>query len=248
MWNFVATIIMISCSFLAKAQDSILIAEGRKFNDGIYLTYEDFKYDRPTYPLIGVKVLKIDSNQFHLASIYKIQIKNTKGKYKTLSIKNVWGLCYKGKPYVNYRGSALEAGSNTGEKFFMQNIFGKEVITFFRIVTIGRYCVFTIEGNKPGYNTNTMTNKPYQEKYQFVARKILDLSNGKIQDLNFNTAMKAIDSDPYVKALFDENPISEALDKNIYLYNARNPYWTNYNADKNIDTIKKKNKKHSERK
>ncbi len=236
-------LLMLFQVFAAYCQDSVLIAENHKFQDGIYLTYEDFKYDRPTYPFLGVKVLKIDSNQFHLANIYKIQVKNSKGKYKTLTIKSVWGVCYKGKPYINYRGSAMEAGSNTGEKFFMQNIFGKEVVTFFRIVTIGRYCVFTIEGNKPGYNTNAMTNKPYQEKYQFVARKILDLNSGKIQDLNFNSAMKAIERDPYVKALFDENPISEALDKNIYLYNARNPYWTNFYADKNKPLDKKKKKK-----
>jgi len=242
MQKIFAIFLFLSFASLAFTQDSILISESRKFQDGIYLSYEDFKYDRPSYPFIGIKVLKIDSNQFHLSNIYKIQIKNKKGKYKTLSIKNIWGLCYKGKPYINYRGSALEAGSNTGERFFMDNLFGKEVVTFFKIITIGKYCVFTIEGNKPGYNTNAMTNKPYQEKYQFVARKILDLENGRIQDLNFNSAMKTIESDPFVKALFDENPLAEVLDKYIFLYNARNPYWTNYNADKSKPVNKKKKK------
>jgi hypothetical protein len=231
--------LLIVCCSKIYAQDTLTFSENHRFQDGIYLTYNDFKYDRPSYPLLGVKIIKLDSNKFHFTELYQINIKNKKGKYKKLALKDVWGLCYKGTPYINFRGKATDMGSNTGEKFFMNDLFGKETITFFKIVAIGRYCLFIIEGDKLGYNVNSMTNKAYQPKYQFVARKILDMETGEIKPLDFNSTIKAIESDTFVKSLFDENPILEALDKSIYLYNKRNPYIVD-RKNLNVKTKKKK--------
>ena len=191
------------------------------FKDGLYLNWTEMAQKSPGAPMHLVKIKTLDSNQFHLPSVTKIWIKNKKG-YKRIPIKKVWGICYKGKSYINYQ---LRNNTKKSDLAPYDKALEDKTISFYRIIITGRYSVFVAEGIKGSYNTNTQINKPVQPDNAFVKRMMIDMATGKIMAFNVANVLKVIKDDPYVTEQYFDNPLIENLDKVIILYNERHPVW-----------------------
>ena len=191
------------------------------FKDGLYLHWTDMAQKSPGAPMHLVKIKTLDTNQFHLPSVTKIWVKSKKG-YKRIPIKKVWGICYKGKSYINYQ---LRQNTQKSELAPYYKELENKTISFYRIIITGRYSVFIAEGVYGSYNTNTQINRPIQPDNAFVKRMMIDMATGKIMAFNVSNVLKVIKDDPFVMEQYFDNPLIENLDKVIMLYNERHPDW-----------------------
>lgn len=192
-----------------------------EFEDGLYLNWTQMVLKSPGAPMHLVKIKSLDTNQFHLPMSTKIWVQKKKG-YKRIPIKKVWGICYKGKFYINYK---LRHNTKTSDLAPYVKELEKNTLTFYRIIITGRYSVFVAEGTTAGYNTNTQINKPLNADNALVKRMMIDMATGKIMAFNVSNVLKVIKDDPYVREQYFDNPIIENLDKVIMLYNERHPEW-----------------------
>ena len=192
-------------------QDTLPLNNDYPFEDGIYLSFEEFKGDNPTYRLGEFRIDEIDSLDYDLTKVRKIKIQNKKGKWKSLSVSKIWGMSYEGIPYVYYRG--LGSVNNPLSNY--------NKLT--RIDVIGTICMFRLEHQNKVMNTNTFTNKMIHDQTVFVLDMLMDMNSGKVHPFDFFSV------EHYIK--HDEKLLSELSilrhDVNLYdivfAFNNRNP-------------------------
>ena len=165
--------IYLSFQSFAIAQDAMPLNNDYPFKDGIYLSFEEFKGDNPTYIIGEFWIDDIDSFDYDLTKVRKIKILNKKGKWKNLSITKIWGLSYESIPYIYYRG--LGSVNNPLSNF--------EKLT--RIDVIGSICMFRLEHQNKTHNTNTFTNNMIRGSQVFVLDMLMDINSGKIHTFDY---------------------------------------------------------------
>ncbi|MCP4123636.1 MAG: hypothetical protein GY751_17950 [Bacteroidetes bacterium] len=182
-WMLVIGTVVAFHSF-ADAQDIIPLNNDYPFKDGIYMSFEEFKGDNPTYGVGEFRIDDVDSSDYDLTKVRKIKVLNKKGKRKNLSISKIWGLSYEGIPYIYYRG--LGSVNNPLSNY--------DKLT--RIDVIGSICMFRLEHQNNSYNTNTFTNKMIHDKQVFVLDMLMDMSSGKVHPFDYYSVKHYIDNDP----------------------------------------------------
>ncbi len=199
------------CFFLLNAQNTPL-SETFDFKDGVYLSFEEFKGNIPTYTGSEVELFYVDSNDYHLEHISKIKVNG-----KKIASRKIWGICYKGKPYINYRGGIFEAGAN---KDLLKN-----QILFSRIDIIGALCVFNIDIGNKNRNTNPFINYPMPGESKFNLNKLLDINTGEVYPLEYPYVEHFIKNDKELYNDIMKHKIDINLFDFIIAYNRRNPVY-----------------------
>ena len=225
--KIVLSIVLLLITFFSDnyGQERDFLNSDYPFEDGLYLSFEEFKSNTPSIKAREIKIMDIDSTDYHLKNISKIKVKNPKGKFKTYSMKKIWGLCFQGQPYINYRGGLFEAGANKGNKSFTNDIFSPSKVTFARLDIIGSLCVFTLEGGSNIYSTNTMVNYSSQSDRVFVRNMLLDLQTGNIYECSYESVLFHVQND---EELVDEMHMFHAainLFDIVLSYNNRHPVY-----------------------
>jgi len=167
----------------ALAQDTIPLNNDYPFEDGIYMSFEEFKGDNPTHRMGEFYIDEIDSLDYDLTKVRKIKIQNKKGKWKNLSVSKIWGLSYDGIPYVYYQG--LGSVNNPLANY--------DKLT--RIDVIGAICMFRLEHQNKTYNTNTFTNKMIHDHQVFVLDMLMDMNSGKVHPFDYHSVKHYIRND-----------------------------------------------------
>lgn len=183
------------------------------FTDGIYLSFEEFKGDNPTYKLGEYKINTIDSTDYDLTKVRKIKILTKKGKWKSISVSKIWGLCYNSVPYLYYRG--LGNVNNPLSNY--------DKLT--RIDVIGAICMFRLEHLNVTYNTNTFTNSGVYDQHAFVLDMLMDLNSGKIYPFDYHSVKHYISND---KELLNELEMLKSkvnLYDIVFAFNNRHPIY-----------------------
>ena len=193
------------------AQDTISLSNDYPFKDGIYLSFEEFKGDNPTYAIGQFKIDEIDSTDYDLTKVRKIKILTQKGKWKSYSINKIWGLAYDGIPYVYYKG--LGSVNNPLSNY--------DKLT--RIDVIGAVSMFRLEHATTSHNTNTFTNNVVHPHHVYILDMLMDMNSGKIHVFDYHSVEHYIKSD---EALYYELQVHRReinLYDIVFAYNLRHP-------------------------
>mgnify|MGYP005666659815 CR=1 FL=1 len=193
------------------SQDTIPLSNNYPFKDGIYLSFEEFKGDNPTYKLGQFKIDEIDSTDYDLTKVKNLKVLNKKGKWKSIPIRKIWGICYQGIPYIYYRGNG-----NINSPFS-----NYDKLT--RIDVIGTISMFRLELLSKTYNTNAFTNKTHQQPDVFILDMLLDMNSGKTHPFTYHSVKHYIkqDEDLFYELQIHKHEIN--LYDIVFAFNLRNP-------------------------
>lgn len=188
--------------FSAHAQIELNETAGPDFKDGIYLSYEDFKLNRPSWPVdsLPVEVWKaiLRDNCPTSAGLFS----NT-SIFKESNIKQVWGVCIKGRPYIQH----LPPGP----------------YCFRTMVTTGRFCLL---GRVIQPTTYQIDANPFKSSSGYIDnirnQYVLDSETGEIYKLPYDqkNIARIIKEDP---KFYDEKIRGKDILYYISLYNTRHP-------------------------
>lgn len=196
--------------------DSVHYAIGFDFVEGIYQTFDEFKYNNPSIKMSNVTSIKPYPKglEFINKKIKSIEYLDQKGMIKEINAKNIWGLSMRNKIYIRINN-----------KLHM-------------LVKIGTICYFIEDKTNPFPHLNkynaTGRNKPGyvggDDIYFNIKRSyIFSMDSGKVLSFTADNFEDVIVND---FSLYDEfNQLGDTNDKSkflfpyIDLYNDRNPIY-----------------------
>ncbi|MEM1322449.1 MAG: hypothetical protein AAGG75_19455 [Bacteroidota bacterium] len=191
-----------------------VITKNFKFNDGIYLGYDDFRCNTPVYALEELKANLVTNPQTFITQVEFIQIKATG---EVIDLDSIWGLCLGGIPYIRLPEGTIP----------------KPLPAFAGLQLRGNICYFAYEDvemrkvKMPVYNP--LHGIPYQtsfvERKQYLYyEKMLRFETGEIADLNVENLVEWVADDPQlVKAakVLDQAKEPDKLFRCLLIYDDR---------------------------
>lgn len=179
------------------------------FKDGIYLSFEEFKGDNPTYTRDQFMIDDIDSTDYDLTKVKKIKVIGKKGKWKRLKVGKIWGLTYDGVPYIYYRGmGSINSPISNYEKLT-------------RIDVIGTICMFRLEHFNKAFNTNQFTHKSAGYGDVFVQDMLMDMNSGQIHLFDYHSVRHYIQHDKELLHELEEFRFEINLYDIVFAFNNR---------------------------
>ncbi len=202
-----------SCfSLLANAQDSTRLTQKFKFKDGFYNTLTEFRQNKPSAALTDFKGNIVNKSSENLTQLIPNE------KTQTIDIQQVWGVVINGVPYIRYQTDTTN----------------KQSTDYQAIQILGKLCYFSysIEETKivpmPVYDPiggKLLYTGKVKNKERATFRKIFNILDGKILDLNLETLKRLTTDDKKLqKSIVDLNandPLQRLL-KTVQIYNDRN--------------------------
>jgi len=219
--KFIISLCIICISISLGYGQGIYIDNKTDFRDGIYASYEDFVNNEPSLPIDALEVKWIETPFFN-----KLKFKSCKkyhdGKLKKVDMREIWGLCIGGVPYIQY-GMTVPFKLSFGNDAIDLN--GKS--SFSRIRILGNICHFNIEDYFPRRRKNAFASSMLSNEQagkMVRAQKMLKLSTGKVYAYDEYILSQLIKDDRDLHADFKQDEKRE-YKLFVYLqeYNKRNP-------------------------
>ena len=215
-------VVAIASNFLSAQQKNVVFNNKFQFVDGIYLTYEEFINNKPTYKLSEVRIKEKNTRFFNKKKIKSIKFRDKYGKKQKVDMCDVWGVCMNQTPYIQYQAVRTQR-VNVGTPKLRYTLDGD----FTRIRILGNICHFNIE-DVFSANDGYFDASPHQisNSKLLSVQKILKTKTGEVRDftpVNLQHFMKDDSAlySHYIKHVEDrENKIFLYLQK----YNERNPF------------------------
>ena len=185
------------------------------FEDGFYLSFEDFKQNKPSHSLKELKpfVYRHDADANGL-----FFDQTTLDAFPTTSFKEMdalWGICIEGMPYIKVE---TDSSAYFTKLYVVGNISYYYYRTFVpKTILMNVYNPFTgkIMGTKPVVN---------HERIQM--EKMFKLNDGVVMDFNYENLKEAVSDDSELLTTLTQLPESEREEKIfkiLLIYNDRNP-------------------------
>ena len=223
-------LLLLAVTFVGKAQTEI--NNDFKFNDGVYMSLEEFIANTPTYTFDELRIKESLESNFYKIVINKMEVLGEDGKWIRVKRKDIWELAHKGSGYVN-----LDHMSHSKKKhsllFYKSPTVGSG---FNRLMLIGRICHFSWEG-MVSYDSHPNTplgrpesNVPTMRRRNEARQYMLDLKTGDVMPLEPESLFKFIKDDRELALQF-HNEKKRDKKKKLFLlsylkkYNERNPYF-----------------------
>lgn len=168
--------------------DSTPVYPNFKFNDGIYLTFEEFKKNTPTYT---------DFEISYRGGNTKLTVAEAV-ESKTKEIHNPWGYCINSNVYIN---------QGFGNKYYKLQIIGA-LIHYFSIEVDYRYRDF--------YDPYDPFYSPLSYRQISVKEKLLEWNTGKSFDFNYKNFKLFLEKAD--KELLNQLETSKKKRKMIYYF------------------------------
>lgn len=129
-----------------EAQDSLLLNRSFQFEDGLYLTFEDFKKNKPAFTPEDYELVHVVNPQTLLAQVASLSLASE----QAFDLSQLWGICINGRPFIQVDREEV----------------GKDLASFAGFKVIGRICFYSYQ--KPvsvpveikAYNP--LTGKPFR--------------------------------------------------------------------------------------
>ncbi len=188
-----------------------------KFEDGVYLSFEDFQQNRPSYLWEDLHTNLFVNPQTFIGQVFSLDKKN-KNDFAPLLVDSLWGFTIGGIPYMR----------------FPEGTLNKSVPVFVGLRVRGKICYLAYEEEVEkkvlisAYNP--LTNVPFRQatldRYQKVKREwMLDFKTGERIEFNSENFRNWIQDDPKFLATIDaltEEELKEKLFKCLLIYVDRN--------------------------
>jgi len=203
LWSLIA----ITFSVLgSKAQsDSVLLTKNFKFKDGVFLNYEDFKNNTPTYKWEELETGIFSNPKTFLTQIYFMKLKRGQSK-EILDLDKVWGISLDGIPYIQMDKEELR----------------KENAVFSALRVRGQICYLEYEVDVkrmiPMSVYNPLTGKPFrtmnvERNVPVKFKKMMHFDSGEIEDFTVSNFKHWIKADEKLYKTVSEMNEIEAKDK-----------------------------------
>jgi len=190
-------------NFSASSQSNVI-----KFEDGVYMTLEEFKTNNPSIKAASIVHFEIFEESHEYIKHFKLKVieeGKTKLKIKT---KDIWGICINGEPYIQH--------SITGNLFRL-HIIG--ALSMFSDIHI------TSANVKTGDNNGVSSYKTANQLQKGVP-KILVWSTGDVFEFTSESISILIATDIELSEMFEGELFKEdKLFKYLKLFNERNPIY-----------------------
>lgn len=216
--------VVLGFSNLLSAQDQEVMSKNYLFEDGIYLSFEDFKNNQPVYKWEEVKANVIQNPLTFNAKSDKIFYVPSEDR----KLENLWGFSLDGIPYVN-----LNLETSVLEQYAGMRVRGK-------------ICYYTYEQEQPKTASitayNPYTRKPFRSSELEVTEKVhhemmLRMEDGKVDLFTLDNFKNWIqDEDIQLTASLSDlkaEEVEEKLFKCLLIYNDRNEVLVNKTPTKN---------------
>lgn len=225
LFYFIVLLSGITLSQAVNPESTYVFSHGT-MRDGVYLSFQEFKENSPSFPFPEAKIIKTDTTSYHL-SIASIHIEGKPVK----KYKRIWAVVEDGIPYIHYIGTKKDRsfGVNADAKGFKP---GKNnPLVFYRMDVYGHVCLFALEhvqrlGMPKSYSRSTIP-----KGIQFVRHKALDLRTGQIHDLTPGYVWELVKDDAFVLEVLNSDYNTVNLVQIVELYNRRNPLFPVANND-----------------
>ena len=219
--HFIVLIILLFCAPLSAIEgDSVLITKNFKFKDGLFVTYEDFKQNRPSFTWDQLDYDLFANPQTFITRVQFIKTKDG----KAIDLNQVWGMSIDGIPHIR-----LEKG-----------ILSNDLFVFVSIKVRGKICYFSYEEEKEEMVTikayNPLTRKPFrsgqvERTVEVVQERMFDFETGAVEAFTLDSFLKAIQKDDPLLAdsIKDLNgaEAQQKLFKCLLIYVDRHAVFTN---------------------
>ena len=213
-------ILFIFCLFsqfgLAQS-DSVLLTKNFKFEDGVFLNYEDFQNNDPTYRWNELEVGIFSNPKTYLTQVYFMKLKKGQSS-QIIDLDKVWGISLDGIPYVQMDKKELK----------------KENAVFSALKVRGKICYLEYEVEvkrmipMPVYNP--LTGKPFrtmnvERNVPIEFKKMMHFDSGQIEDFTVSNFKHWIKEDEkLLQSISEMNELeaAEKLFKCLLIYVDRN--------------------------
>ena len=215
--SYLILLILFMCGTVLTAQDdAVVLTKNFKFNDGIYLTYEDFKKNKPSAKWEELKTDMFVNPQRFSVKVHTINWKST--EKQPLSLDQIWGIAIGGIPYLQLRERQMVNG--------LREFIGLELR--------GKICYFSFPEpvkrkiKMPVYNP--LNGKPFRVAYierevDVKQERMMNFESGEIVGFTVDN-LKAwiLDDEKLLKIIneLSEEKAREKLFKCLLIYVDRN--------------------------
>lgn len=202
-------------SALVGQEKGTMITKNFKFEDGVYLTFEQLTKNQPNYDWGDLDVQLVTSSQTFMTQVESLQLKDG----SEIDIDQLWGIVIDGIPYIKLPKEAVD----------------KPLPTFAGIRVRGRICYFSYETRitEPVKISayNPLTGRPFRtaqvpKTEVITVKKILSFVSGQVADFNRENLLLWIERDKKlsktVRAVSDEG-LDDKLFKAILIFDDRHP-------------------------
>jgi hypothetical protein len=209
------TTVFILCilPMLSAQEDSLLLTKNFNFHDGVYMTFEDFQRNKPTYKWDELRSNLVANPKTFLAQVEFLKIKELDS---LINLEHVWGISIGGLPYIRLEKGAVK----------------KELTSFAALRVRGKICYFEYEDFEvvqipmPVYNP--VTGRPFrvatvERKINVYYEKILDFETGRIEFLTVDNLKSWVEEDTQLTKALQSlgDDADEKLFKCILIYDDR---------------------------
>ena len=201
------TIIQVFCLLLfwginLYGQEGKLLTKNFKFEDGIYLSFNDFQRNKPVYSWEEMEGSLVTNPQNFITKVEYLRVKGG----GNLILREIWGISIGGIPYVRVNEQSRSSG----------------VVRFAGLQVRGKICYFSFEDEEikkvkvSAYNP--LNGRPFRtaevaQKEVILQEKMLDFSTGAIIDFNIYTFREWIKEDQQLLTTLNELSEEEANEK-----------------------------------
>jgi len=213
MKTYICYLFFLTMTLAVKAQDSLLLNRSFQFEDGIYLSFEDFKNNSPSFTPDKFDMVYVINPQTLLAQVASVNLFSE----KPFNLSDVWGVCIDGRPYVQIDKEEV----------------GKDLASFAGISIVGRLCFYSYK--KPvdvpieikAYNPlngqpfrTAMVSRTELRQYNLV----LDFLKGEVRTFSKPNLLEWVGKDPQISRLVRslEPGDGETLMRALIAFNDRN--------------------------
>mgnify|MGYP000132217898 CR=1 FL=1 len=198
-------------------QDSTLLTKNFQFQDGIYLSLEEFQINEPTFSWDEVRASIFTNPQTMLTQISSISLPDG-GEDLALDAHLIYAVSIEGVPSIQVKNEEIQ----------------KDLATFAALKVRGKICYFgfpTIQKKQIAMQAfNPMNGRPFrssmiEREQEVFVEKMLNFETGEIQSFEVTNFLKWIQDDQdLVKTLTDLSPAEQKkkLFKCLLIFDDRN--------------------------
>jgi hypothetical protein len=201
--QFFSYLLFLFAALPAFGQDSLTVTKNFHFTDGVYLSFEEFRANRPAYRMEEVNAWFFTNPQTSLTQVETVVVEQTGQPVDTGLI---WALSIGGVPYVRVPGGEIS----------------KELPTFAALKLRGKICYYTYPDwrNKQVHIAayNPLNGRPFrtgtvEREEEVVVKKMLHFDTGEVADFTLDNFLAWIQDDPKLVETVNELPPEEKKEK-----------------------------------
>ena len=189
--------------FVFSQEKPQVVTKNFHFKDGVYLSFEEFQANNPSYLMEDIYVHSFTNPQTYLTQVDSLFNKKEK---EGINPENIWAICMDGLPFLK----------------IPKNEVGKKLPTFAALKLRGKICYFTYPDYRikkvPVAAYNPLTGRPFlkgevERETRVVVEKMLHFETGEIVDFNLDNFLAWIQEDRHLVETIERTPIEEVEEK-----------------------------------